>query len=90
MGVAMFEGERMIVAVGDARMALTPDTPSRAFMAYSATYSFDGTSLVTNVDNASSPHLTGELTRYIRFDSPTRITVTPKDTGLALVWERVG
>ena len=38
MGFAMFEAERMIVAVTDGRLSLPPDVPSRAFVAYSGRY----------------------------------------------------
>jgi hypothetical protein len=33
MGFAMFEAERMIVAVTDGRLSLPPDVPARAFVA---------------------------------------------------------
>ena len=96
MGFAIFEAERMIVAVTDGRLSLPPDVPSRAFAAYTGRYTFDGTVLVTSVDSASSPDLAGQQIRHIRFESPTRIAATPKNTllgrdaGLKLVWERVG
>ena len=96
MGFAMFEAERMIVAVTDGRLSLPPDVPSRAFVAYSGRYTFDETVLVTSADSASSPDLVGQQIRHIRFESPTRMVATPKnkvlgrDLGLKLVWERVG
>jgi Lipocalin-like domain len=96
MGMAMFEAERMIVAVTDGRLSLPSDVPSRAFVAYSGRYTFDGNVLVTNADSASSPDLVGQQIRHIRFESPTRMVATPKnkvlgrDVGLKLVWERVG
>jgi hypothetical protein len=52
MGFVMFEAERMIVAVADGRLSLTPDAPSRAFAAYTGKYRFDGTELVTSIDGA--------------------------------------
>jgi uncharacterized heparinase superfamily protein len=96
IGFAMFEAERMIVAVADGRLSLPPDIPSRAFAAYSGRYTFDGTVLVTSVDCASSPDLAKQQIRHIRFESPTRMSATPKNTllgrdaGLKFVWERVG
>lgn len=95
MGVVMFEVERMIVAVIDGSSSLPTDI-QRVFAAYSGRYSFDGTELVTNVDGASDPDLVQPQIRHIHFESPTRIAVTPKnkvlgrDTGLKLVWERIG
>jgi hypothetical protein len=96
MGFAMFEAERMIVAVTDGRLSPPPDVPSRAFIAYSGRYTFDGNALVTTADSASSPDLFGQQIRHIRFESSTRMVATPKnkvlgrDVGLQLVWERVG
>ena len=96
LGFVMYEAGRMIVAVVDGRSSLPPDVPSREFAAYSGTYRFDGTELVTSTDSASRPDLAGEQIRHIRFESPTRMIVTPKnktlgrDTGLKFVWERVG
>ena len=73
-----------------------PQMFRRGRAAYSGKYRFDGTELVTSVDSASSPDLAGQQIRHIRFESPTRMVVTPKnkvlgrDAGLKLVWERVG
>jgi hypothetical protein len=63
MGFVMFEAERMMGAVIDGSLALPTDVPSRAFAAYSGTYRFDGSELVTSVDSASSPDLAGQQTR---------------------------
>src|SRR5262245_7331618 len=96
VGFAVFEAERMIVAVADGPLSLPPDASSRAFTAYTGRYTFDGTELVTTADSASSPDLIGQQIRHIRFESPTRMVATPKnkvlgrDAGLKLVWERVG
>src|SRR5262245_17675646 len=73
MGFAMFETERMIVAVADGRLSIPPDVQSRAFVAYSGRYTFDGNVLVTSADCASSPDLVGQQIRHIRFESPTRM-----------------
>ena len=96
LGFVMYEAGRMIVAVVDARSSLPPDVPARELVAYSGSYRFDGTELVTSVDSASSADLAGEQIRHIRFESPTRMVVTPKnkvlgrDAGLTFVFERVG
>jgi hypothetical protein len=96
MGIVMFEAERMIGAVGDGRLSLPPNDASWAFAAYSGRYTFDGTELVTSVDGSSSPDLAGQQIRHIRFESPTRMAITPMNevlgvaAGLKLVWERVG
>ena len=95
MGLAMFEAERMIVAVSDGRLSLLPDVQSRAFVAYTGRYHFDGSELVATVDGASNPDVPTQQIRQIRFESPTRIVVTPKNTvlfrvGLKFVWERIG
>lgn len=96
IGFAIFEAERMMVAVVDGRSSLPADVTSRAFVAYSGRYTFDGTVLVTNVDSRSSPDLVEQQVRHVCFESPTRISVSPKndvlgrDAGLKFVWERVG
>jgi hypothetical protein len=96
MGFVMFEAERIMVAVVDGGLSLPPNVPSRAFVAYSGKFRFDGVELVTNVDSASNPNLAGQQIRHIHFESPTRMVVTPKnkvlgrDAGLKLVWERIG
>ena len=96
MGLAMFEAERVIVAVSDGRISLPPDVQSRAFSAYTGRYLFDGTEIVTMVDGASSPDLARQQARHVHFETPMRITVKPKSpvlgrtAGLKLVWERIG
>jgi len=91
----MFEAKRVIGAVVEGSLSLPAGVPSRAFVSYSGGYHFDGTELVTTVDSASSPDLAGQQIRHIRFESPTRIVITPKNkvlgrAGLKFVWERVG
>jgi hypothetical protein len=96
MGVIIFEAERMIAVSVDASVSLPEGAPSRAFGAYSGRYRFDGVELVTDVDSASGPDFTGPQVRHIRFESPTRMVITPVDTalgretGMRLVWEKVG
>jgi hypothetical protein len=95
MGFGMFDGERMITAVSDGRHSLPPDVQSRAFIAYTGKYHFDGAKLVVTVDGASSPDVAKEQIRHIRFESPTRVCITPENTvlgqaGLKVVYERVG
>jgi len=96
MGFAMYKAGRILVAAVDDRSSLPPDVPARELVAYSGSYRFDGTELVTSVDSASSADLAGEQIRHIRFESPTRMVVTPKnkvlgrDAGLTFVFERVG
>ena len=95
MGFAMFEAERVIVAVSDGRLSLPSDVQSRAFVAYTGSYHFDGSEIVTTVDGASSPEVPAQQIRQIRFESPTRMVVTPRNavlgrtTGLKFVWGRI-
>ena len=96
MGFIMFETERILVAVVDGGLSPPANVSSRAFIAYSGKYRFDGAEFVTDVDSASGPGLAGRQIRHLRFESPTRMVVTPqnkilgRDAGLKLVWERVG
>jgi uncharacterized heparinase superfamily protein len=95
MGFAIFEAERVIVAVSDGRTSLPPDVQSRAFVAYTGRYHFDGSELVTTVDGASNPDVPTQQIRHLRFESPARMVVTPKNTvlawtaGLKFVWEMI-
>jgi len=92
----MFEAERMIAVAVDASASLPEGAPSRAFGAYSGRYSFDGVELVAHVDSASGPDFAGPQVRHVRFESPTHMVITPfdtalgRETGMTLVWERVG
>jgi len=54
MGFTMFEAERVIVAASDGRSSLPSDVRSRAFVAYTGRYHFDGSEIVTTVDGASN------------------------------------
>ena len=77
-------------------MSLPPDVQSRTFAAYTGRYHFDGSELVTTVDGASNHDTPKQQIRQIRFESPTRMIATPKNTvlghtaGLKFVWERIG
>lgn len=95
MGFLMIEAERLIVAVSDGRVSLPPGAPPRAFGAYSGSYRFDGTELVTSVDGVSSPDFAGPQIRRLSFEGPTRmvasskITASGRVTGYRFVWERI-
>src|SRR5215469_10373055 len=44
MGGLFVEAERIMVIAGDGRVTLPPEAAKRGFVAYSGTYTFDGTS----------------------------------------------
>ena len=95
MGVVLFEAERMVGAIGDARASLPTETAMRFFAAYTGTYQFDGEVLVTKADDASKPELIVEQVRRVRFEGPNGIIVVPTSgmlgyNGINVVWERVG
>ena len=94
IGVVIFEAERMLGAIGDGRSSLPPDAPPRFFIAYTGTYRFDGTELVTQADDASRPELVVNQIRRIRFESSTRMVAipvsgVPGQSGIEVIWERV-
>lgn len=93
IGFVSFEDERMLGAVTDGRVSLPP-TSSRFFIAYTGTYTFDGTELVTRADTASTPDLLVDQIRRIRFESTTRMVMeavsgVAGQRGTEVVWERV-
>ncbi len=96
MGFVLFEAERMLGAVADGRPAMPPDAPQRAFFSYTGAYQFDGETLITRVDGASSPDGFADQVRQITFQGPDRIAVVPhsrvldRSSGLQLIWQRVG
>ena len=98
MGVAEFGPKRMIGVSGDARSSLPSDVNTRVLVAYSGTYNFDGSELVTQVDAASDPALIGtEQRRRIKVIDDARLLISPTNEVLAaqpgsleFVWERVG
>jgi hypothetical protein len=94
IGLVTFEAERMLGAVTDGRVSLPPTSPSRFFIAYTGTYTFDGIELVTRADTASTPDLLVDQIRRIRFESTTRMVMeavsgVAGQGGTEAVWERV-
>jgi|SRR5690242_3057729 lipocalin-like protein len=95
MGLALFESERMVGVIGDARASLPTEVTARFFAAYTGTYRLDGDVLVTKADDASKPELIVEQVRRVRFHGPNRFTAIPISgipgySGINVVWERVG
>lgn len=96
MGLVLFEAERMVGMVADGRPAMPPDAPQRAFFSYTGAYQFDGETLITRVDGASSPDGFADQVRRVTFQGPSRIVVVPlsrvldRSSGLELIWERIG
>jgi hypothetical protein len=94
MGLAMFDAERMVGIIGDARTSLPTEAAARFFVAYTGTYQFDGEVLVTKADDASRPELIVEQVRRVRFDGPNRFTAIPVSgipgySGVNVVWDRL-
>jgi hypothetical protein len=95
MGFAVFETERMMVAVCGDQTGLSTDAVRRTFAGYAGKYRFDGNHLVTTPDSASNPELLAEQVRQLHFDSAGRMTAIPvtplfgRAQGLTFVWERV-
>lgn len=98
LGVLTFDGRRMIAALGDARDAVPAGEQPRQYNSYAGPYVFDGTTLVTTVDCASSPDRLGtEQVRGVRFEEGGRLMVlTPPPRMIRgvmhhpeLVWERM-
>ena len=82
MGGLFVEAERIMVIVGDGRITLPPDAPKRVFVAYGGPYTFDGTRYVCHPDSASSPELSADQIRGVRFESQTRMVVHPLSRSL--------
>jgi hypothetical protein len=94
-GFAIFEAERMLTAVADARASLPLDAPPRFFVACTGTYRFDGVELVTRADDAPKPELVVDQVRRIRFEGENRFVAVPVSglpgqSGIEVVWERIG
>jgi len=94
-GFAIFEAERMLVAIVDSRTELPPDSPPRLFLSYTGTYRFNGVELVTVADDASSPEAIVQQVRHVRFESDSRMVTTIVSgvsglRGAEVIWERVG
>ena len=93
LGITMFDDERILAAVTDT--AQLPNVSARVFFSYTGTYQWDGSTLSTIADAASKPDLVAGHVRDMRFESPSRLVVTPKTSllgragGLTFIWERV-
>jgi hypothetical protein len=89
MGVMVFEDARLMIMIGDGR----PRVPSHNMTACCGSYSFDGHTLVADIDAASEPGLLGEFIRWIRFDGTRRMVSKQIAGGLNAVtemtWDRV-
>ena len=94
LGFVVFEADRMVVAVTDARPAAVVG-PSRMLLSYTGPYHFDGAELVTRADATSRPDMATEQVREIHLETDTRMVVTPKaglpgrSAGVTFVWERI-
>jgi hypothetical protein len=94
-GFAIFDAERMLVAIVDSRTELPPNSPPRRFLSYRGTYRFNGAELVTVADDASSPEAIVQQVRHLSFESDRRMVAVvvsgvPDLRGSEVVWERVG
>lgn len=97
MGTVTFTASgRMMAVLCDGRPEL-PDGVVREYNSYCGGYRFDGETLVTRVDAASSPaRLATDQVRAVRFDGAQMILRPPPmplGDGVQhreLVWERVG
>lgn len=95
LGITMFSSNRMLGAVTDVRPPDKLRGTGRVYFSYTGRYSFDGTTLHTVADDASRPDMVKDHIRDMRFETPTRLVVTPKTSllgkpsGLTFVWEKV-
>lgn len=86
LGIVSFDAERIIGAIGG----------DQGFSAYTGRYQFDGSTLVTKVDGASSPELLADQVRHVRFESLARMVAAPQNpilgrgVSLEVTWEKVG
>lgn len=95
MGIVTFTADgRMMAVLCDGRPEL-PVGSAREYNSYCGNYSFDGTTLVTKVDGASSPSRLADQVRRVSFDGERVVLRPPVDEvdGVArqrvLVWERI-
>jgi len=95
MGIVTFTADgRMMAVLCDGRPAL-PEGSAREYNSYCGNYSFDGETLVTKVDGASSPSRLADQVRRVSFDGDRVVLRPPVDEvdGVArqrvLVWERI-
>jgi hypothetical protein len=87
--------KRVLVSISDGRPNLPAGT-AREYGGYTGDYSFDGTTLTTNVDAAPNPALVGTAqTRGVRFEGERMVLQPPpRDIGgvmhhRELTWERI-
>jgi hypothetical protein len=97
MGVLSFTAEgRMIAALCDGRPGLSEEREGREYASYCGSYTFDGTTLVTRVDGASTAERFGtDQPRTVEFDG-ARLVLRPPPRRVRgrlsyrrLVWERI-
>jgi hypothetical protein len=87
--------QRMMAALSDGRADLPAGT-KREYGGYCGNYTFDGTTLTTNVDAAPNPALVGTVqTRGVRFENG-RMVLRPPPRDIdgvmhhrELTWERI-
>ena len=96
MGVVQFEAERMVGVIGDGRTDTFEGNETRPFFSYAGRYTFDGATLITRVDGASSAQGLADQVRSVVFQTPQQILVVPlspvlgRNSGLQLTWKRFG
>ena len=95
MGIVTFTADgRMMAVLCDGRPELPAGSPAREYNSYCGNYSFDGETLVTKVDGASSPSRLADQVRRVSFDGDRVVLRPPVDEvgGVArqrvLVWEK--
>jgi hypothetical protein len=96
MGLVTFQADgRMMAVLCDGRATL--DGEPRQFMSYAGNYTFDGTTLSTQVDASSdAARVGGDQMRNVRFENGAMVLAPPRRlyAGVMqhqeLVWERIG
>jgi hypothetical protein len=88
-GIVVFGADgRMMAVLTDGRAALPVSASRREFNAYAGNFTFDGETLVTEVDASSNADwIGGQQVRKARFDGERLVLVNGRRT---LVWERQG
>lgn len=78
MGLVVFAADgRMMAVLCDGRPAM-PESEAREYMSYCGNYRFDGTTLVTHVDNSSDPsRVGGDQVRHVRFEGKRLVLMPP-------------
>ena len=87
-GIAVFGVDgRMMAVLADGRTALPAGAAAREYNSYCGNFTFDGDSLITQVDGSSNAAwIGGEQVRTARFDGERLILQNGRRT---LTWERV-